>query len=276
MPEGDTLHKLAARIRPGLLDRPVVEVRERDRGVIRPVVGKTITEVTAVGKNLLIAIERQFIVRVHLGLKGRARMWVPSEDWRSRSRAANITVASDALAFAAFRTMHARTHRKDDPLLERALAQLGPDLLDPNVDMDRVLARARGPAYADTPISVLLLDQRVCAGIGNVYRSEVLFLEGVHPRARVGDLDDVRLSAIFERARTLMLSNLGEGPRVSVGPRRGARRQPGTPNLFVYRRRGMPCIRCPARIERDVIGTQARSIYWCPRCQPASGPALVR
>lgn len=272
MPEGDTLHKLAARVRPGLLGQTVVEVRERDRGVAAALTSKAITEVSALGKNLLIAVEPKWIVRIHLGLHGRARVWHPSTDWRRKGYAATLILATPTLVLATFRTMHARIHRRDDPALERALAKLGPDLLAPTIAIETVVARARGPAYAHQSIAILLLDQRVAAGIGNVYRSEVLFLERVHPRTEVGAVGNAALSSIYERARALMLSNLETAGRASVGPRRGARRQPGTPKFFAYRRRGLPCLRCRTPIERAVIGDQARSVYWCPHCQPAPTP----
>lgn len=270
MPEGDTLHKLAAKIRPGLLDRPITVVRERDRGELGPLAGKTIREVTALGKNLLIAVEPRWMVRVHLGLKGRYRTWSPSDPtWERAAYIATLTLVTDRLAFATFHTRHARVHRRDDPLLERELARLGPDLLAPDVDMGLVVSRARSPAHATTPLGVLLLDQRIAAGIGNIYRNEVLFVQGIHPAVQTRDVSDEALAAVFSRAKALMASNLQDGARATVGPRRGAQRQPGTPSLFVYRRRGLPCLRCSTRIERAVMGDQARSIYWCPRCQPA-------
>ena len=270
MPEGDTLHKLAAKVRPGLLHRSIVELRERDRGVIKALEGKSITEVSAIGKNLLIAIEPRWMVRVHLGLRGRGITWPLSADWRRKTYGATLVLVTDQLAFGTFRTLHARTHRRDDPQLERILAQLGPDLLADDVDLATVVSRARGPGHAGTPIAELLLDQRVAAGIGNVYRCELLFLEGVHPRTPVSELGDETLCALFSRARALMQENLVAGRRSTVGPRRGARRQPGVPRLFVYRRRGLPCLRCRAPIERDLLGDQARSVYWCPRCQPVT------
>ena len=268
MPEGDTLHKLAAKVRPGLLHRPIAMLRERDRGVLTALEGRSITEVSAIGKNLLIAVEPRWMIRVHLGLRGRGITWPLSVDWRRKSYAATLVLVTDRLAFGTFRTLHARTHRRDGPGLERILAHLGPDLLADEVDVGTVVSRARGPGHAGTAIGELLLDQRVAAGIGNVYRCELLFLEGVHPRVPVSALDDDTLAALFSRARTLMFENLVDGRRSTVGPRRGARRQPGVPRLFVYRRRGLPCLRCRTPIERDLLGDQARSIYWCPRCQP--------
>ena len=226
MPEGDTLHKLAAKIRPGMIERPIVELRERDRGPIAALQGKTITEVTAIGKNLLIAVEPRWMIRVHLGLRGRGIMWPLSVDWPRKSYAATLVLATDRIAFGTFRTMHARAHRRDDPQLERVLANLGPDLLADDVDLPIVISRARGPAHAGAPIGEVLLDQRIAAGIGNVYRCELLFLEGVHPWTPVSTLDDATLSALFARARTLMQENLVAGARSTVGRAAGLAANP--------------------------------------------------
>ena len=129
-------------------------------------------------------------------------------------------------------------------------------------------------ARSGRPVGAVLLDQSIVAGIGNVYRSEVLFLCGLHPWARVGTLADATLQGLFEQARALMRSNVGPWRRATVGPHRGARRRPETSLLWVYRREGLPCLRCRALgrqtlVRRSIEGRQARSTYWCPRCQPA-------
>lgn len=270
MPEGDTIHKLAARLRPPLEGARIEALRLRERGLAGRVTGKRIEEVSALGKNLLVGIESKWIVRVHLGLNGRVRTYEPEWTWQSRVREATLVLETDRIVVASFRTMRAGLHRKGDMLLERQLAGLGPDLLAPSIDLDSVLRTARLPGYADRPLVDVLLDQRIAAGIGNVYKSEVLFLAGVHPRTRTGDLEDAKLRELFTRARELMKSNLGEGPRVTLGPRRGRRRQPGTPTVFVYRRAALPCFRCKTPIERILAGADGRSTYFCPHCQRPS------
>ena len=155
-----------------------------------------------------------------------------------------------------------------DMRLEAELRALGPDLLAPDFEVGAIVARARAPGYHDEAITDLLLDQRVASGIGNVYRSELLFLEGVYPWRRVSALADEALQTLFSRARALMLSNLGGGPRATVGAQRGPRRKPETSRLWVYRRDGLPCLRCRSLVRRSIEGRRARSTYWCPRCQP--------
>jgi endonuclease-8 len=139
-----------------------------------------------------------------------------------------------------------------------ALTQLGPDLL--GAGFDPVAARRRLRARGETPIGVALMDQTALAGIGNVYKSEVLFLCGVSPRARVRDLDDGTIDRLVAKAGELLRRNLGPGPRRTTSPLSPLR-------LWVYRRSGEPCRRCGTAIERVVQGEQARATYLCPACQ---------
>jgi endonuclease-8 len=176
----------------------------------------------------------------------------------------------------------------------RVLDRLGPDLLSrnqgepggdssgdssgdpsgdpsPGVDYAEICKRARQPWRRQQSIAELLLDQTVASGIGNVYKSEVLFLRGVNPRTPVGQLDDQALTAIYAEAASLMRANLGPGGRITVMPER---RTPGTPDLtprhWVYGRHHQPCLRCGTTIQVFRQGDQARSTYWCPGCQAAS------
>jgi endonuclease-8 len=139
-----------------------------------------------------------------------------------------------------------------------ALSRLGPDLLGAAFDADA--ARRRLRARGDAEIATALLDQTALAGIGNVYKSEVLFLCGVSPFVRVRLLEDATLDRIVARARELLRRNIGPS-----GPRRVPGLAPG--RLWVYRRSGQPCLRCGTAVQRAVQGEQARSTYFCPTCQ---------
>ncbi|MCA9654464.1 MAG: hypothetical protein H6712_32575 [Myxococcales bacterium] len=269
MPEGDTLHKLALAVRPRLVGQPVEHLRLRERGEIAIVRGHPVEHVEAVGKNLLVLIDRRWTLRVHLGLRGKWRAYDASAGWEAPARSATAVLGVPSTVLAFFRSARHELHPYRDQRLEQELRRLGPDLLAPTLDLELVVARARAPGYRDLAVTDLLLDQRVAAGIGNVYRSELLFLAGLHPWAPVRELSDETLRTLFERARELMGSNLGPGPRVTVGALRGQRRRPETSRTWVYRREGLPCLRCRAPIRRSIEGRQARSTYWCPRCQPA-------
>lgn len=138
------------------------------------------------------------------------------------------------------------------------IGHLGPDILGPDWSADEILARAR--AHDPTPIGELLLDQRVTAGIGNVYRCEALWLRRVNPWKRTSELTDEDVKALFETARQAMVANLGAG-----GDR--MRRFPGYGRGAVHGRGGRPCPRCGARIQVRAQGDLARMTFWCPACQ---------
>jgi endonuclease-8 len=154
--------------------------------------------------------------------------------------------------------------------LHPSLGRLGPDLLDPAFDADEAVRRLRDPARAATSIGEALLDQRALAGIGNVSRSEVLWVERVSPFANVADLDDETLGRLVATARRLLVVNIGpraaraRAERITTD---GDPRAAGEP-LWVYRRTGRPCRRCRTPIRSGREGTDLpRTVYWCPTCQ---------
>jgi endonuclease-8 len=140
---------------------------------------------------------------------------------------------------------------------------LGPDLLKEPVAYGVIVLRARGLLTGDTPILDVLLDQRVACGIGNVYKSELLFLEGWYPECPLKDLTEDQLLHIYRLASRLLRANAHNGPRVT----RQANDHAG--KLWVYGRRGQPCLRCDDVIRGAKRGRGLRSTYWCPSCQPA-------
>lgn len=280
MPEGDTVHKLAAALRPALLERPVEAVWLRDRGVLAPLAGLAVRDVAALGKHLLVALGRPearrpaWVLHVHLGMRGRWHRFA-----RDASRPPGAPApGSDDLRIDTREHRHvccraavAEVLRAVDVALHPALSRLGPDLLAPAVPFGRIAARARRRARRSA--AELLLDQSVACGLGNVYKSEVLFLEGVHPRTPAARLADAELEALYRRAATLLAWNLGGWRRTTlrrVEPGHPPRR--GEPRLWVYGREGEPCRRCGARIRSARLGDDARSTFWCPRCQPAPRP----
>ena len=136
---------------------------------------------------------------------------------------------------------------------------LGPDLCRSDVDLDEVVRRM-GPLEPTTPLVDVLLDQRVCCGVGNVYKSEVAHAHGLHPLTPIASIPAAQRAELVTTAARLLQHNLSTSVRTTVsGP-------PGS--LAVYGRGGKPCRRCGTPIRRAVTGQQARSTFWCPRCQP--------
>lgn len=261
MPEGDSLHRIAARFRPALEGVPVLEVYLRDRGRVAALEGKKVTKVEAIGKHLLIHFETGYTLRVHLGMKGRFSKRPLVE--ASSSAVVRLATASDAFvctnAYQAelIRGARLRGHAK--------LGRLGPDLLQADVDLDQVVARARFSGHAAREIGDLVLDQTVAAGIGNVYKSEVLFIERVHPKTKVAEIAPEKLRGLFERASALMRANVSTWERVTVPE---DVRLASRVNHYVYKRNGRRCLVCETRIETIAQGRMARTTYFCPRCQP--------
>jgi endonuclease-8 len=142
------------------------------------------------------------------------------------------------------------------------LRALGPDLLAESPDFDEAVRRLR--ERASVPLGEALLDQGALAGIGNVIKSEALFMERLDPWAPVTDFSDAELRAVVGRASALLRANTGGGRRVTTG-----RRAPGA-SLWVYGRAGRPCRRCSTLIRSRRQGEHGRTTYWCPGCQVAA------
>ena len=138
------------------------------------------------------------------------------------------------------------------------LASLGPDILDPAVT-STLLVRAFRTARVDAPIGIALLDQRRCAGIGNVYKSEGLFLAGIDPRTAVSTLSDTDLEHLLGLIQKWMKRNVGEGKRGTRWPGRGQH--------WVYGRARQRCLKCDGTIARFMMGTPPRVTFICPICQ---------
>jgi endonuclease VIII len=263
MPEGDTIHRIARALGPILCGRRLDRIALRDRGEVDALTGARVESVEAVGKHLLVHFQGDWSLRVHLGMNGRVTRHHVRQPLRGRPTAVLVsgeTLIAVERAFTAelVRTTALRAHPK--------LARLGPDLLADPPALEDVVRRARRPAYRAREIGDLLLDQRVAAGIGNVYKSEVLFECRVHPRTPVGDLAADRLRGVYETAAARMRENLATRRRTTVPLRRRAR--PSSERLWVYGREGKPCLECGSAIERFLQGDMARSTYFCPGCQP--------
>lgn len=272
MPEGDTIHRIAARIGPRLVGRTAARIWVRAHGeVCRP--GMRIVAVEAVGKHLLVAVDPDRVLRIHLGMPGRIRRAEP--DAVRVGDETSAVVATDEDAFVWRRARDADWTSRGDPRFVHALGRVGPDLLAPELDLDEVVARARASSSPSRPLVDVLLDQSIAAGIGNVFKSEVLFLRGLHPARAIATVDDAELRETFALARLLMQASMRLGTRDTVRAVEPMARVPAHQRLWVYDRTGMPCRRCRAAIVRLALGQDARGTWLCPRCQPeATAPTV--
>jgi endonuclease VIII len=258
MPEGDTIYRTAATLRPALQGR-ALERFEAPRPLKgrAPVGGERIDAVTSRGKHLLIRFSGGITLHSHMRMTGTWRLLRSREPWRRRLPASRIRVVLETRDDVAVCLSAPVVELLDDGDLRRhpVLTSLGPDLCDPEPDLDEALQRIAGVPQA-TPVGEVLLDQRVAAGIGNVYRSEVLWLCEVDPFARIGDVSVAARRELLRTAHRQLRHNLGPGPRRTV--RSG---------LAVYERAGMPCLRCGAEIRVQRSGELGRNTWWCPDCQ---------
>lgn len=262
MPEGDTLRKTANALQPLLVGRPVRRLELRHRTCATD--GLTVAAVEAVGKHLLVTFSDGTVLRTHLGLHGSWHRYDPGERWRRPSWQVAAMLETDADVLVCFQAKEVELRSAREAARDPALARLGPDLLAPDPPLDDIVADAyrRG----DVEIADVLLDQSVAAGLGNVFKSEMLFLESLDPRTPVSAVPPERVRRLFALGVELLHANIGPWHRTTTVDRR--RRGPPAQRLWVYGRRGRPCLRCGAVIERIRQGPHARSTYFCPVCQP--------
>jgi endonuclease-8 len=268
VPEGDTIHRQATELEGQLVGQTVKALFAR--GVAYPrLVGRAIDAVQAQGKHLLIDVGEARI-HVHLGMQGRLRVDDPRRVSTAAAARASLAIVTDRVAAVWWRAPTVEVLRAAFAHAHPALRALGPDLLAPDFDGVAAVARAR-ERPPTTQLGVLLLDQRVASGIGNVYKSEVLFLERRDPFAPISSVDDATLARVYARARDLMRRNLGSGRRTTTADlTRGGFGPRGSARMHVYRRAGHPCRECGGAIAAAPQGDPPRTTYFCRQCQRAS------
>jgi endonuclease VIII len=271
VPEGDTLFRIAAGLRPFLVGRRVIAASARQPGPrTDALVGSTIDRVDSVGKHLLIEFDNGLELRTHLGLHGSWHRYAPNERWRRPASRARIAIEVPGAVAVCFDAPTVELYEARVEARHPVLASLGPDLLGSGFDgAAEATAVANLHASERPTVAEALLDQRALAGIGNVYKSEVLFIERVDPFAVPAGLDEATFHGLVTTARDLLLANVDQPRRVTTRPRhpRPGERPPAA-NLWVYGRAGRPCLRCGTPIRSRPQGQPPRLTYWCPACQP--------
>jgi endonuclease-8 len=275
MPEGDTLHRTAAALRPHLVGRTVVAAHARQPGPRADLlVGRAVSEVVAIGKNLVVRFDSGLELRTHLGMRGSWHRYRPGERWRRPPARARIWLEVPGAVAVCFDAPTAEILETRAEALHPPIGRLGPDLLAPTFDAGEAVRRLRAPDRAALSIASALLDQRALAGIGNVYCDETLFLERVDPFVAVGGLPDATLERLVGRAHALLWANRETAMRATTPEPMAATGR----RLWVYGRAGRPCRRCGAILVARRHGDLPRRRTWCPRCQPpgSGSTATVR
>ena len=256
MPEGDTIHRSAARLREALVGKVVRSLRVQRIEGTRPHPGATIEEVEAVGKHLLVHFDDGLTLQTHMMMSGSWHLYRPGERWQRPIHMARVVIEVDDRVAVCFLAPVVRSYRAT--ARRSPIDHLGVDLCRVDVDIDSAVRRISSFASPDSEIAPVLLDQRIACGIGNVYKSETLFACGVNPFTRLRELDETALRSLFATAARLLQANLEGGARSTVV----------TGGLAVYGRVRRPCPSCGTPIERSSQGQPTRVTYWCPRCQP--------
>jgi endonuclease-8 len=259
MPEGDTVWRAALHLDRALSGQVLLETDFRvPAHATLDLSGRTVEATVSRGKHLLTRIGADHTLHTHLKMEGSWHLYRPGTSWRRPAHEARVVLRTEewtAVGFA-LGVVEVVAREAEDTVV----GHLGPDLLGPDWDEDEALRRlcaAPSRAVADA-----ILDQRNLAGIGNLYKSELCFLAGVHPRVQVSDVAD--LPRLVRRARTALEANKNRVEQTLTGDTRRGRQ------TWVYRRDKQPCRRCGTRIRVDMQGpeTQERATYWCPSCQP--------
>ena len=282
MPEGDTIFRAARTLHRALAGKRVVRFESMFPALTRvhddsPLTQQSVERVSAAGKHLLMRFSGGMVLRTHMRMNGSWHIYRPGEAWQRPRRDMRIVVATDDFVAVGFNIPVAEFI--DGRRLERhdELRRLGPDLLGETFDESEALERLR--QRAREPIADVLLNQRVIAGIGNVYKSEVLFTCRIDPFARVETLDDEALKCLIAAGRRFLLANV-HTPLAPMTTYTGFRRTTGRDNprerLWVYGRVGLPCRRCGTKISLKKHGPAARLTYWCPSCQRPLGNGETR
>lgn len=306
MPEGDTLYRTAVTLRKALLGRKVTRFETSIEAVAvvqrkMPVEGRLISEIEARGKHLLITFAPEetptgveddanppansagtvpqtssadlpppssdadpgprtpLVLHTHLRMTGSWHVYRPGERWQKPERYAKVVIHTDAFVVPCFSAPVVELLTEWQARRHPALVTLGPDAMTEEFDPEAAFERLR--RHPDVPIGVALMNQRLMSGVGNVYKSEVLFTQRVSPFVAVGELEDAVLRGLIAESHRLLRLNQNRGERRTVFGLSEHDR------LWAYGRSGEPCRVCGETIRMRRQGIDARSTYYCPRCQ---------
>lgn len=260
MPEGDTIFRAARSLRKVLAGRQIESAESDRESSVGQLSEATVLGVESRGKHLLIHFDNELVVHSHMGMTGAWHIYPREYQWHKPRELAFLQLSTrqhEAVCFTPdlleiVTTTRLRRHTY--------LRRLGPDLLGPPIADDVFVGRMRTQRHST--IGEAVMNQTVVSGIGNVFKSEILFLEQLHPRTPVSRIPDDGLLRLRDRSRFLMTRNLDNGPRRT-------RFRPDEQFLWVYGRCGESCLKCSDYISMIRQGDLARSTYFCPNCQKA-------
>jgi len=283
VPEGDTIYRAARAMQRAIGGKVVTGFETGLAKIARvnddtPLVGRIIEKVESRGKWCLVYFSGDLILVTHMLMSGSWHLYRAGEKWwmgRDRMRVAIWAgEGEEAWQAVGFNVPVVEFHTARTLERSSQVPKLGPDLLSDEYTVEGGVARLRGygAEHPEAEIAVVLLNQRVLAGLGNVYKSEVAFAAGVNPFRAMRTITGRELEVMAEVSQRYMKANVldgsGDGIVTYSGNRRTTRSANREDRLWVYGRQGQECRRCGAKVMMRKQGEQARSTYWCPECQP--------
>ena len=267
VPEGDTIHRAAAALRTALVGRSTVRFDAPRLYGPHPAPGRVVERVESHGKHLEIWWDDGLVLHTHMRMSGSWHLYRTGEPWRKSSEQMRVAIEVPEWVAVCFNAPVVETYREFDRHRHPGFGRLGPDLCTaPGPELE---ACAKAVYHYDQPdqfVAEVLLDQRVACGVGNVYRSEVLWACELSPFAHVSELMPVDCVQLVNTAARMLRANLQGSGRIT---------NPGVPGgLAVYGRNGQRCVRCGDTVQVRRIGEHARLVYWCGGCQLRYAPRV--
>jgi endonuclease-8 len=279
MPEGDTIYR-AARALEKAIGGKVVTGFETGLAKLAsvnddaPVVGRAVEKVEARGKWCLIYFSGDLILVTHMLMSGTWHIYRTGEKWWQPKSRMRVAITCGEMQAVVFNVPIAEFHTARSLERSSQVPKLGVDVLGDEYSVEAGVRamRERAASHPEDEVGVVLLNQRVMAGLGNVYKSEVPFAAGVNPFRQMRTLTAREMEKMAEVAQKYMKANVAEGTGEGIvtysGNRRTTHSMHAGDRLWVYGREGEECRRCGAAIMMRKQGAQVRSTYWCPECQP--------
>ena len=266
VPEGEAIHRTAAALRTALVGRAVLSFEAPFLDGPIPAPGRVIELVESHGKQLDIVWDDGLILHTNLLLSGVWHLYRAGERWRKPMSQLRVGITVDSFSAVCFSARTVETYREFDTHRHPGFGRSGPDLCAPSPDLNAAVDALCRYSDLDAPIAEALLDQQVACGVGNVFRSEILWTCQHYPFAPVSMLARSDMERIIMAATKVLHANVHPESAV-VSDQRS--------ELAVYGRNGQRCRRCGDTIEVRRVGQHARLLYWCPGCQVRRGPRVV-
>lgn len=278
MPEGPTIHVTANQLREALEGQVIRRFSSRFKKAASEdwaakIIGRQVRGVRSHGKNLFIDFDSGYTLYSHMLMWGSWHIYAPGEPWRKAEPKSRVVLETDRHTAVLFSAPVCELIHGDDLAAHRTAA-LGPDLLHAGFDADEAWRRLLAPAARDLPLGEAVMSQELIAGIGNILKSEVLFLAGIHPLRTAASLKRREFDRFVALAREAMRRSVAAGgfetvflpPEIMAETRKFG---------YAYRRRAHPCFVCATPLELVRQGELRRMTWFCPACQPLAGPALL-